>query len=239
MNRRLQDFRLYKACLWLKSAPTRDTSLSNSQFAIAFRFRFGMKPTPNMPQHCICKEHTDLQVSPWHLLDCPLVNAERVKRHNLGLRALDKWISSIGGHAIIEPQKLIEFERLRPDCDAVIGGSRIISDFTVLNPLAKSSLKKAQVQLAVAEEAATEKKRKYEAKLAHLGGAFYPLAMEATGGMSLSCASALAEHIKAGQHSGVFASRRVVYGIHATLCATVQRGNADIVSMALSKLDSA
>lgn len=226
----LRSTRAKKSGLWLCS---HEQHISNSAFAIGWRLRFGFDPATDMPEMCPFCKVQDMQLDPWHWLSCKVLGGKRTHRHNALMDELASWIRQLGGFTQLEPAQLGD-NRTRPDTDSIIGNSRIVTDVSVVHPLAASHVSvAARRELATAEAREQAKRNKYDGMVQARGAKFFPVVLETTGGMGKDCALALASIISAAKNCSRWAPREVVHGIRSRLSVAVLRWNASIISEGL------
>jgi len=235
---RIHAIRAPKASLWLSSLRSRrEHLLTDDDFRIGLRLRFGLPPVDHMPDAC-GQCHADLQSDPWHYLCCPgrLITA----RHNSCTCAICAWVTRLGGYAKYEPKGLghdEEKKALRPDGRWEFGASCILGDITIHHALAQSHIaKSSKGPLLSIQDVISEKKKKYADIARDEKAKFHVFALETTGGFSTqanAAVDALVEASKAVHY--VWAPKEVTFGLKRVLAVAVQRGNAEIVLAGLRR----
>jgi hypothetical protein len=211
-------------------------AIENDVMATYLRLRFKFDPCNDMPDVCPLCDSVDMQVQPWHWLDCRELAAARIHRHNAAEDEIAIWVSNIGGHTQKEPMRLgvDEKDRRRPDTRSIIGTKQVATDECIVDPICPSNVRLAsQRSLAVAASVEKKKQEKYAEMLRLRRTQFFPVVLETTGGMGKECAKAISEMIIAGKSTSRWAPHEVVFGLRWRLPILVARWNARFVQEAL------
>jgi len=141
------------AHLWKETVPT-DPSLvlSNSDFVSNLRVEFGLPPVPSedLVDYCGMCGSVLLASDCTHFLNCKFNAAIITRRHNECTNIIANAIRDLQGYPTVEPRKLWNNNRTRPDIDAFISNKRFLIDFTCRNDFAPSN--RSSDVMAVAEK---------------------------------------------------------------------------------------
>jgi hypothetical protein len=226
---RLNGISSSKAGAFLTTIPCQsEFRLSDREFVISVRTRFGLNPLTDQPDYCpACQE--DLSLNMCHLLDCHASAGTRTRRHDDIVLALMRWIRRIGGYARREPRNLDpnpESEK-RPDLIVFVGSRRYLVDVVVVHSSAPSHrVLGASGKLKVADRAADIKRGKYNDMAAAQGMELIPFAVETYGGFSKDASAFIQGIIKSVKHDHRVVSTEELYGIRPAIAIAIQRGNA-------------
>jgi hypothetical protein len=140
------------------------------------------------------------------------------------------WARSLGARVKTEPRNTEDRESKRQDLKISLGPKRYLVDVVISHPLCSTHVAHAARSgrpLAVAEQAAREKRRKHEGEIKDKGATFVPFLLEIFGGMGRDAAAFIKQLIgEAKLLNYRWAPRETVYGIIPAVSAAVQRGNA-------------
>ena len=238
----LSAVRAPKASTWLTMLPTGPaTRLSDDAFSMAARHRLQAAPDAHMPDFCpVCKDAKgDLQLDAWHALSCGHLRPEHTRRHDAVVSALATWARTLGARVKLEPRNTEDRESKRQDLKISLGPKRYLVDVVISHPLCSTHVAHAARSgrpLAVAEQAAREKRRKHEGEIKDKGATFVPFSLESFGGMGADAAAFIKQLIgEAKLLNYRWAPRETVYGIIPAVSAAVQRGNARAVHACINR----
>jgi hypothetical protein len=97
--------------------------------------------------------------------------------------ALHHWSRRLGCPAIKEPKNLVKGQERADNLIALPGAKLVLCDVSVVHPSAPTHVNRGQEQLAVAEFAASEKRKQYTAMANQEGAEFIPIIAEVFGGL--------------------------------------------------------
>ena len=142
-----------------KTVPT-DPSLvlSNADFVSNLRVELGLLPVPKdeLVDYCGMCGSVLLAIDCTHFLNCNSNAAIITRRHNECTNIIANAIRDLQGYPTVEPKKLWNSNRIRPDIDAFISNKRFLIDFRCRNDFAPSNRRSD-----VMEVAEKEKKQRY------------------------------------------------------------------------------
>ena len=114
-----------------------------------------------------------------HFSNCQYTALLRLRRHNnCTAHIADAW-RALHGYAVMEPRKLSDNNRNRPDIDGFLGMNRFILDFTCRNDVSSSQLGRDIVGIAE-----RNKIQHYRDMAIGLRATFVPFVTLAFGGFS-------------------------------------------------------
>ena len=177
-RRRLESASGATACAWITCAPVgKELYLNDDEFTMAVRLRLGAPLLPSLPELCpFCDRKPRLADAPTHLISCHRsmhAAGASTRGHNLLSSALT-LLRRVGVSVGLEPRQLAADAPKRPDATITdCKGKVLLSDHTVINPLAHS---RARASLkAIFQTAAATKRRKYDAMAVAHRATFLPM----------------------------------------------------------------
>jgi hypothetical protein len=170
------------AFLWKDTVPdSPDLVLSDEQVTFNLRTEYGLQPVPDgvLVGKCgMCKTF-NLAHDNTHFINCNHNAGIWTRRHNECLRIMADSLRDLHCPVAIEPRKLSNKDRSRPDIDTWLRHRRILLDFTVRNDASSS-----QINTDVLDAAEKEKIDHYEAMSVGLRAEFEPFVTSAFGGFA-------------------------------------------------------
>ena len=143
------------AHLWKETVPT-DPSLvlSNADFVSNLRVELGLLPVPKdeLVDYCGMCGSVLLAIDCTHFLNCNSNAAIITRRHNECTNIIANAIRDLQGYPTVEPKKLWNSNRIRPDIDAFISNKRFLIDFTCRNDFAPSNRRSDVMEVAEKEK---------------------------------------------------------------------------------------
>lgn len=179
LNARWTGIQAKHAGLWITTTPSHYLfRIADEHFRTAARIRLGLTPHEAI-RTCQCG--TSLTGDPYHFLNCKLLLGTSTVRHNTILQALTKVATSL--HTPVTTEPIVDHkDNSRADAMFHFRAKPAIIDVAVINPLASSYIRDAQVTLGAAKKREKNKNRKYLQRAVDSRLLFYPFVMEATGG---------------------------------------------------------
>jgi hypothetical protein len=225
---RLQAITARGAGDWIRTVPTLPSHiLSDGHYQLAMKMRLGLPPNPIMPTTCAAC-NANMSADEWHYLSCPArMKNELNMRHDSANHYLNEYAKLAGMVTRMEPSGLSEDSRLRPDLQLYMDQINQLVDVTIVHPTCPSHLHVAAKQLQTAENAATQKKKKYAQMCENIGANFIPFAIESYGGYSRDALSLIEQiGVFASTHLSAWSKREIMTNLTAAIAISVQRHNA-------------
>lgn len=170
------------AYLWKDTVPlSPDLFLSDEQVSFNLRTEYGLQPVPDgvcVGRCGMCHEVT-LAHDNTHFINCKLNAGLRIRRHNDCLRILAEGLRELHCPVTIEPRKLSNKDRSRPDIDTWLGFKRILLDFTNRNDASLS-----QINHDIMSAAEADKSDHYRPMAAGIRAEFKPFVTNSFGGLA-------------------------------------------------------
>lgn len=170
------------AYLWKDTVPlSPDLFLSDEQIAFNLRTEYGLQPVPEgvCVDRCGMCQQVSLAHDNTHFLNCSFNAGLRIRRHNDCVRILAEGLRELHCPVTIEPRKLSNKDRSRPDIDTWLGFKRILLDFTNRNDASLS-----QINHDIMSAAEADKTDHYEAMAVGLRAEFKPFVTNSFGGLA-------------------------------------------------------
>jgi hypothetical protein len=225
---RLQAITAKGAGDWIRTVPTLPSHiLSDGHYQLAMRMRLGLPPNPIMPTNCAAC-NANMSNDEWHYLSCPArMKNELNMRHDSTKQNLNFYAKLAGMVTRVEPTGLSNDSRLRPDLQLYMDQINQLVDVTIVHPTCPSHVRQAAKQLRTAENAATQKKRKYAEMCENIGANFIPFAIESYGGYSQDALSLIQQiGVFASTHLSAWSKKEIMTNLTAAIAISVQRHNA-------------
>jgi hypothetical protein len=173
---------------WLRALPnSRDTTLTDAWYVYAFRHHFGITELglPDACPECNDVEGNKYAKDPFHPLSC---NKHKRRggtfKHDGVLQVLINNMKPLSNYVCKEPSNMSSTDDIRPDLHAITPRDHIISDVTILNPLAPTyQAAAARSTLATTRKGEALKHGKYDKLAAAHYAEFIPFSAETTGGL--------------------------------------------------------
>jgi hypothetical protein len=183
-----------------------------------------------LPDDCpLCNKRDAIRLDQWHFLTCVKVRAREVSgRHDEVLNVLYRTALMMGIQAVKEPAGLHSGDGRCPDLQLVLPGRNIISDVTVVHPLAPSRVKSGQswTTTGTARMAQEAKRTKY-GETAARHAELLPFSVETYGGMAPDAIKLLSAMGSMGDEQlGVWPRHVVIRYLVGAVATSVQWGNA-------------
>jgi hypothetical protein len=232
---RLQSILADESHRWLTVTPhDRSLRLTNVEYQTCAKYRLGAHITGihDLNECPCCRKHQAFMTDPWHYLSCPsLISTEGTARHNHISLQLKHTALNGGCYARYEPRDLSQDDRKRPDVELFTLPVNTLIDVVVSNSIAPSHVQSAKSKpLAVADQAAKKKHKKYQALAEYQNADFRPFACEALGGMSRSAKQVIGLIADITSNNCSWLSRRtVINDLSDAIAIHIQRGNAAMV----------
>jgi hypothetical protein len=232
---RLQSILADESHRWLTVTPhDRSLRLTDEEYRICAKFRLGARITgiQDLSVCPCCKKRDAFTIDPWHYLSCAsLISTEGTARHNNISLQLKHSALNGGCYARYEPRDLSQDDNKRPDVELFTLPVSTLIDVVVSNPIAPSHAQSAiHHPLAVADQAAKKKCKKYQEMAAFQNAKFSPFACETLGGISRSAKQVvgLISDITVTNCSWL-PKRTVMNDLLDVVAIHIQRGNASMV----------
>ena len=224
-----------RAWAWKSVAPTSAAlELTDLQYRMSARRNLDLQPMEGaaaLPADCtLCGRTAAVHNDPWHFLTCMKLSKSEISvRHDDVGRALHRNAMTMGLRAQLEPKGLHASSGLRPDLLLTLPGRHILTDVTVVHPLAPGAVKSCHSSkpLGSARHSEGKKRRKYSQLSSQHRYELLPFAVETSGGMGPSAVKLIqAMALASAQTMLLWTRAAILQQLVGSVAIAVQRGSA-------------
>jgi hypothetical protein len=210
---------------WLTTPPIDPLFyIPDVHFSLATRIRLGITLFDDV-KRCVCGAST--LESPLHFMSCRFLNAHRITRHDRIVQVIARVARLSGVVTHLEP-RIDGEDRSRGDGHLFFHAQSAIFDTMVIDPGAKSYVRAAQQPLGAAAIGEAQKIRVYGDRCKQQDYLFFPVILEAFGGLGVRCRDLVDKIDEEGKLNGVnqIHGMRIKTFLLRALGFCLQSGNA-------------